>query len=166
METERQTARALIVNPKQEVLLISVSLPWMTSPTWTMPGGGIEPGETAEECARREIYEETGFSHQGDMQPCWHGTIEFEHQGKMFRVHEQYFVARVAESFTPTMAKMLDYEKDFSLEISWCASDLLLSPDVYCSPKPIPNMLQRVLTDQLPQQSERLSDLMPSNYRS
>lgn len=28
---------------------------------WTLPGGGMEPGETPSEAAVREIYEETGY---------------------------------------------------------------------------------------------------------
>lgn len=30
--------------------------------SWEMPEGGAEPGEKAEECARRELLEETGFT--------------------------------------------------------------------------------------------------------
>ena len=28
---------------------------------WSMPGGGLERGETLKECVRREVFEETGY---------------------------------------------------------------------------------------------------------
>ncbi|HIG39788.1 MAG: NUDIX hydrolase [bacterium] len=36
--------------------------------SWYIPGGGLDEGETTEECARRELMEETGLQVDGPMQ--------------------------------------------------------------------------------------------------
>jgi ADP-ribose pyrophosphatase YjhB (NUDIX family) len=44
----------------QQVLLIQRALPpW--DGAWTLPGGRLEPGETAVDCAARELHEELGL---------------------------------------------------------------------------------------------------------
>lgn len=40
---------------------------------WCCPGGGIEPGETEEEAARRELWEETGLRVDGSLTLHWQG---------------------------------------------------------------------------------------------
>jgi 8-oxo-dGTP pyrophosphatase MutT (NUDIX family) len=162
----RHTARALIINPHDEVLLLSVQLPWLDGPTWTMPGGGIEAGESAEICARREIQEETGYRHVGELVPAWQADIEFRFEDKHFAVFEQYFVARVDHRFKPSMAAMLDYEKDFSLELRWLGFEDLMDKKQHFSPRQIPEMVRHIKEDRLPDPPKVLSDPMPGNYRS
>lgn len=42
---------------------------------WCCPGGGIEPGETAEEAAHRELWEETGLRVDGSLTLLWQGML-------------------------------------------------------------------------------------------
>jgi 8-oxo-dGTP diphosphatase len=55
----RHTARGIVISDGQ-LLLMERWRPGMHY--FSIPGGGIEPGETPEECVRREILEETGVT--------------------------------------------------------------------------------------------------------
>ncbi len=60
------TARALIVEDSK-ILLVGTH-----DCRWHIPGGFLEPGEDLKTCAKREIYEETGYEIEvGDLVYCW-----------------------------------------------------------------------------------------------
>ena len=96
---ERLTARVLLLDPEGRILLMMGRLP--SDPAapgaWFTVGGGVEPGETLAEAARREIREETGFADAEIGPVLWEGEqIHHDRKGRPVRVLERFMVATCA----------------------------------------------------------------------
>ena len=63
--TPREAARVAVLTEDGEVLLLRYDNPEV-GVHWAMPGGGLDPGETPRQGARREVREETGWA---DVEP-------------------------------------------------------------------------------------------------
>ncbi len=59
-------------------LLLKKATRGISEGKWNAPGGKLEPGETPEECAKREVLEETGLRVSGLF---YHGTLTFMMDG-------------------------------------------------------------------------------------
>ena len=86
---------------------------------WQLPGGGVDPGETVEQAARREVFEETGYRVEGNLRllGIFHSRIFTD------RDHVAVFVAGAAEmerAFAPGLE---------IAEIGWFRTDAL-PPDI------------------------------------
>lgn len=77
------TVGALVVNSKGEVLIVR-SRKWYDK--YTVPGGHIELGESAEDAIRREVKEETGL----DAEPVELLIVQQAIYPKHFYKHEHY----------------------------------------------------------------------------
>lgn len=56
--TATKRVRIVVTNRSGEILLVKG---WFSRQLWELPGGGINPGESPEVAAQRELYEETGL---------------------------------------------------------------------------------------------------------
>lgn len=65
---------------------------------WSLPKGKLDPGETHEQAALREVEEETGWRAEPGVAL---GVITYEHDGRPKRV-EYWGMRAVAGAFTPT----------------------------------------------------------------
>ncbi len=85
--TPRRAARTVVLDQDGSVFLLR-SDNREVGVHWTMPGGGLEPGESPRDAARRELGEETGWT---DLEPgpllctwehdfTWHGIPVRQHE--------------------------------------------------------------------------------------
>lgn len=93
----REAARVLLVDAAGRLLLFRGQDPAepAAGSWWFTPGGGLERGETAEQAAHRELWEETGVRVPALAGPVAERTTEFAFDGLLYRQHELFFVARV-----------------------------------------------------------------------
>jgi len=105
---QRQAVRAILLTPQREILLLRMRVPGVADPFWIAPGGGLESGETPEECLRRELQEEVGLVGFGGVGPLvWMRQHTFNWDGRRLCQLERYFVIHV-EKFEPRMSDPIE----------------------------------------------------------
>jgi 8-oxo-dGTP pyrophosphatase MutT (NUDIX family) len=97
----RVAARVILIDAEERVLLFRGGDPWQPAAGlwWITPGGGVEPGESLEQAARREVREETGYQLDGDLGPIvLTRTARFWFEGLEYEQHESFFRVRVEQA--------------------------------------------------------------------
>jgi len=142
----RPVARVLLVDSRDRVLLFRSELAYGTF--WLTPGGGLEPGETYEEAAIRELWEETGLGGI-DLGPCiWTVRFSFPYLDLVYDQSERYFLVRVdAHEVNPA-----NWQPTERVEIQehrwWSVSEIASCSDAF-RPANIATLLPAVLSGNL-----------------
>ena len=133
----RSAARVLLLDDSDRLLLFAGADPHVPDVRfWFTPGGGVDPGETLEEAARRELLEETGCSGVELSPPVWRRSTEFWFDGEHYRARETYVVARVpswevdTSGFTDLERRSVDEHRWWTLEELLATSETVYPPDL------------------------------------
>ena len=139
----RQAVRVLLFDEAERVLLVRF---WDGDRSfWVTPGGGIEPGETDEAAALREIREELG-NESVELGPCiWTRRHIGVFRGQPFDQSERIYLGRVdAFEPQPSPGVLREHGRD---DIRWWTLDELARSTEDFGPSRLPQLLKAFVAD-------------------
>lgn len=154
----RKTVRVLLLNGKCELLLMCVEDFDISTPggkrnkrLWCTVGGAIELGETIEQAALREIYEETGIvSDAIDLGPIvWHGDVDLVLKGRLTKFVEFFIVAKTS-IYDVALHDPTEDEQQAVKELRWFSLEDIKKSSEVIFPIVLPEYLPDVLLGKYP----------------
>ena len=147
---DRPTSRWLIVDGQGRVLLFRFDYadgPLAGTAFWATPGGGCDPGETYEDAARRELFEETGLT-VDDPGPQVAQRIECFRlpDGRMARVDQRFFLLRT-EAFDLSPEGWTEEERAVLGEHRWWSAAEIRASEETIWPDDLAEILEGLTQD-------------------
>ncbi|MGZ0151374.1 NUDIX hydrolase [Kribbella sp. WER1] len=143
----RQAVKLLLLDPDDRLLLIQSRNADATY--WYPVGGGIEPGESLQQAAAREAYEETGLRDLPTGVHVWWRDHTYEYEDQRYDVHEEWLLHRV-NHFEPAPAELTPYESRTILTFGWWHAHELEATQDTVYPPNLGRLLTALLTDGIP----------------
>ena len=153
----RMTVKLLLLDEQDRVLLIRSTDPSSGAHCWYPVGGGVETGESVQQAACREAYEETGLRTLPVGAPVWTREHTYEYDGRTVDVHEDWLLHKV-QHYEPNPAGLTEFEtKTIGGFRWWHAEDLLATNDTVFPPG-LGDLLSTLLRDGLPTEPVNITE--------
>lgn len=144
--TFRATSRVLLIDPSGAVLMfLQYGKDRAVSPRWITPGGGVDAGESHDQAAIREVFEETGLvletvpgaflDEDFDPDQRWHPYQ---------RGHWAWYDIRT-DRFNPVRDGWTDEERADVVEWRWMTADELAAEVHDVEPETLPETVRERL---------------------
>ncbi|MFA6262845.1 MAG: NUDIX domain-containing protein [Candidatus Babeliales bacterium] len=156
----RNSVKILLMNEKKEILLMCADDPTTTSMEgkyhgrfWFPIGGKIELGESIQEAALRELYEETGITQDKiELGPIvWFGEFDLILAGRAQRLNEKFIVATTKQT-NISLDNLTDEERAVVKNIAWFSLDTIKKSTEVIFPILLPQYLPDILAGRYPAQ--------------
>lgn len=145
--TPRPASRVLVFDPHDRLLLLNYVGDFEDGPSlWVPPGGGLQSGETFEEAAARELWEETGMVFPIGPH-VWTRRHRFRFQGVLYQAHERYFIVRAATTEVSN-SHWEPFERAAIAGYRWWSVEEITASDEVFDPRTLAALLPPLLTQQ------------------
>ncbi len=152
----RESARLIILNPRNDLFMFQHQDPegrdqGIVGPRryWVMPGGGVEPGETWEQAATRELWEETGIEGIPLGRWVWSRQKDVVLVGQPTRGIERYYLVRVG-NVEIHAGNQLDHEREVYQHHRWWPLTEIAASDETFFPEGLAGLLAPLLVGEIP----------------
>jgi TDG/mug DNA glycosylase family protein len=151
---DRPAVRALVLDRRDRVLLVlfrdATGQTW-----WATPGGGSDPGETAEQTIRRELGEEAGLVEFELGPEIWTREPVYAWYGRIYHQSERIHLVRVDEH---EPAPRIDLAAEHVHEVRWWTLDELEATEEELVPGSLPQRLRELLEQGPPTEAVEVGD--------